>query len=637
MSRQPSDSVGESGGSDQDPADLDARLDRAVPSIGSEAFLLRLGGAHGGRVYPIRHNTILIGRSKDADIMLLDPSVSARHAQLINGSQRFEIEDLGSTNGTTVEGQRIKRAALHSGDRISVGQVEFKFLLDRRVDATLTVLPSGEQWRGEVIRYEPPTGAVGRQTRATPAAKDEDEGPSLEEIMIRVAAGYRSLRRNARLLVGLAAIGAVVGLGSVAILPPPREAACMLKLNPRVKANPVDPQAHERDEDQEVHFFDAAESIFVQPELVGDTLKKLLGHPLPAKTVESIADRLKLEAQPDNIYKASYREKVIGGIPLDPTAFLKAHLDNYLHTEIAHAIQVFTAQAEFLRNQLKAAQADMNKISEQKMEFSQNNSDRLPDTASDTLSSRLELEQRRSTLTAQIRDLQGQLDAARRALIAEGPVAQSKYHESEVYRQSLAEVSRKLEAAYAHGLADGHPEVRALKEEKKRLEGLIDQEMASRTNPLDRESNAGYQELRNRVSLLQAQLSAARGDLADTEKDLRKVETVIEDLPRVQAGVQKLSHMQQATAALHGQLFEQLKKAELQLNLERVSEESRYEIIMPPRLVNSGHLKTAAIRLTVGGVLGLLAALASIVFRKVRRMFGQALANLEASTSPGAR
>jgi hypothetical protein len=525
-----------------------------------------------------------------------------------------------------------------------VGQVEFKFLLHRRMDATLAVIPKPIQTSspGSMIRQEPPRPGLYRPPSASPTATapramsegrgDEEEGPSLEEIVEKVAHGYQFLRKNGLFLGAFAVVSGFLGLFSTVIIPPARQAECLLKLQPMVMANPVDPTAHAgRPEDQEVKFFDSPETFFVEPRLVAGTLEKMLGHPLPSATVSSIADRLKFEAIAENMYRASYREKLVGTLPLGPAELLNAHLDNYLHTEIARAIRVFAAQADFLRDQLNTAEADMNKISDQKMQFSQNNSDRLPDTATGTMTSRLDLEKRRADLSAQIRGLQGQLDAERHALAAEGPLAQSRYHASETYRTSLAEVNRKLTEAYSHGLADGHPEVRAIKEEKQRLEGLISKEMATQTDSLDRASNAGFQDLQNRVALLQAQLSAARSDLSDTEKDLKHVQNVVGDLPRVQAGVQHLTHMQEATTALHGQLFEQLKKAELQLKLERVSAESRYEVVNPPHLIAAGKGKTAVMRLTGGAAIGLLLGLAVLGIMKVRLLFRQALSNINAA------
>jgi hypothetical protein len=644
MARHPSEKVGVGGGAD---SGLDARLDRAVPTIGAEAFLLGVGGDHDGRVYPIWHNTVLIGRSDDADVLILDPSVSARHAQLINGSQGFEIEDLASTNGTQVEGQPVTaRTVVQTGQKITVGQVEFKFLLHRRMDATLAVIPKPIRTANpdSMVRYESPRvddrPIYRPPVPARAAGEDDDEqGPSLEEIIAKVATGYRFVRENALFLGAFVAIGAFLGVVSTLVVPPARQAECLLKLLPQVKANPVDHSVQGGSPDnQEVSYFDGAEMAFVQSGLVQETLEKMLGHPLPTKTVESIADRLKLEALPaDHMYRASYREKLIGSLPLGPTELLHAQLDNYIHSEISRAIRVFAAQADFLRDQLTAVEAEMNKISDQKMQFSQNNSDRLPTTATGTLSNRMELEKRRADLTAQIRGLQGQLDAERHALAAEGPLAQSRYHASETYRTALAEVNRKLSEAYAHGLADGHPEVVAIKEEKQRVEALIAKEMGSQTDTLDRASNAGFQEIQNRVALLQAQLSAARNDLADTEKQLKHVQNLVGDLPRVEAGVQQLNHMQEATTQLHGQLFEQLKKAELQLKLERVSAESRYEVVVAPHLITAGRGKTGATRLITGVFLGLLASFAVLGFQRLRRLFKKALSDLNSSPQTGAR
>ena len=105
---------------------------------------------------------------------------------------------------------------------------------------------------------------------------------------------------------------------------------------------------------------------------------------------------------------------------------------------------------------------------------------------------------------------------------------------SQVYRESLATINRKLSEAYAAGLADGHPEVRQLKDEKQRIETLINDEMRSETTQEDRQANPGLQNLGNRVETLQAQLNAARSDLSDTERSLSQVRKVVGDLPRVE-------------------------------------------------------------------------------------------------------
>jgi hypothetical protein len=625
---------------------LDAQLDRAVSASEPEAFLVGVGGAHGGRVYPLIHNTIFVGRSDGADVLVADPSVSQEHARIINGAHGFEIHDLNSTNGTFVEGQRITRTRLRSGDRITIGQVDFKFLVDRRVNATMTIIPAGlpvgarreTALTRDLAPIVRPTVPRTNFAFVPPPQRDADEGPSLEEIVGKLALAYRFIERNFRLIAFFAALGGVVGLLSVLALPPPGEAVCVLKLQPQIKANPVDGQWNRPpSEDQEVRFFAGAEAAFIQPGLVADTLKKLTGRDPTDSLVNSYTERLRLEPELDHTYLARFREKLIDNGRVSATQFLSAHLENYLHREIDHAIRVFSAQADFLRDQLKSVEGEMTKISNEKMQFSQKNSDRLPEEASQVLGSRFGLESRRAELVAEVRKLQSELEAQRKALASEGPLASNKLHESEVYRKSLAEVNRKLTEAYSRGLADGHPEVIALNGEKQRLNDLIEKEMGSETSAVDRRSNAGYQEIQGRVASLEGQLSAARSDLGDIDKNLGHVQSVVGDLPRVQAGVQRLTHIQDATTQLHGQLFEQLKKAELQLNLERVSAESRYEVVVPPRLNKEGRLRAGVMRAGAGFFLGLFLALATIVIRRAREMVSQALSNLESRSATSRR
>ncbi len=164
--------------------------------------------------------------------------------------------------------------------------------------------------------------------------------------------------------------------------------------------------------------------------------------------------------------------------------------------------------------------------------------------------------------------------------------------------------------------------MRQLKDEKQRIETLINDEMRSETTQEDRQANPGLQNLGNRVETLQAQLNAARSDLADTERSLSQVRKVVGDLPRVEERVQELNHTQEATNRLHAQLFEKLKKAELQLSIERVSAESRYDIITSPRLEKSRTMKTLAIRSALGLFVGLMLAAMLIAVREGRRVAG---------------
>lgn len=74
---------------------------------------------------------IRIGRDDTNDWVLTDPNVSRNHAEILqNSGGHFEIVDLRSMNGTYVNGQKVKREPLRTGDTIRIGQVEKKFTLD---------------------------------------------------------------------------------------------------------------------------------------------------------------------------------------------------------------------------------------------------------------------------------------------------------------------------------------------------------------------------------------------------------------------------------------------------------------------------------------------------------------------------
>jgi hypothetical protein len=68
--------------------------------------------------------TTVIGRGAEADLQLTDTGVSRRHAELRLVAGALEVHDLGSTNGTWVNGRRVQVASLRDGDRVTVGTTE---------------------------------------------------------------------------------------------------------------------------------------------------------------------------------------------------------------------------------------------------------------------------------------------------------------------------------------------------------------------------------------------------------------------------------------------------------------------------------------------------------------------------------
>ena len=73
----------------------------------------------------------VLGRSRDADVQIEDPNVSRRHVEIVQEGSTFWLVDLGSTNGTEVNGRRVQRVQLADGVRFTIGETTLTFSTER--------------------------------------------------------------------------------------------------------------------------------------------------------------------------------------------------------------------------------------------------------------------------------------------------------------------------------------------------------------------------------------------------------------------------------------------------------------------------------------------------------------------------
>ena len=83
----------------------------------------------GGQPIDIVKDLIVIGRKEDCDVRLEHKSVSKIHCVLVKTDGLMLVRDLGSTNGTRVNGTRVRRAALLPNDQISIAHFKFRVML----------------------------------------------------------------------------------------------------------------------------------------------------------------------------------------------------------------------------------------------------------------------------------------------------------------------------------------------------------------------------------------------------------------------------------------------------------------------------------------------------------------------------
>jgi two-component system cell cycle response regulator len=140
----------------EEPTDNQRLYD--APSVGKEQFVLTiLTGSDAGAVIELHDTSCVLGRDKSVDIRIDCHSVSRVHARLTCGAGGLSIEDLGSRNGTWVEGTRLYgRCALTEGQRITLGNTVMRLsLLDERELASAQAV-------ADAARKDPLTGCFNR-------------------------------------------------------------------------------------------------------------------------------------------------------------------------------------------------------------------------------------------------------------------------------------------------------------------------------------------------------------------------------------------------------------------------------------------------------------------------------------------
>jgi pSer/pThr/pTyr-binding forkhead associated (FHA) protein len=97
----------------------------------ARAVLVICNGGFEGMAYELASEETIIGRNPTTDITLLDENISREHSIILRDCETgtYSIEDLQSTNGTKVNGKRVRSADLQPEDEIEIGHTRFRFLI----------------------------------------------------------------------------------------------------------------------------------------------------------------------------------------------------------------------------------------------------------------------------------------------------------------------------------------------------------------------------------------------------------------------------------------------------------------------------------------------------------------------------
>ena len=124
-----------------------------VPPASAEWGLVAYAGAALGRIFPLPIGELILGRAPDSAVTLLDGEVSRHHARIRVTAEGIEVEDLGSTNGTQVNGEAVRGTLpMKAGDRLAIGGHVLKLVsldpLERAFHETLLDLSTKDPLTG---------------------------------------------------------------------------------------------------------------------------------------------------------------------------------------------------------------------------------------------------------------------------------------------------------------------------------------------------------------------------------------------------------------------------------------------------------------------------------------------------------
>ena len=140
-----------------------------------------------------------VGRRSHNDLVIDNLAVSGEHAVIFKAGDDYYIEDLGSTNGTTVNGQPVKKHLLHGGDFVEIGKYRLKFVAEGGEPASNLDFDTSQPLKREFYGPGPATIPVRQPS-------ENADAPAATSAMIRILSGANA-GRELKLVKALTTIG----------------------------------------------------------------------------------------------------------------------------------------------------------------------------------------------------------------------------------------------------------------------------------------------------------------------------------------------------------------------------------------------------------------------------------------------
>jgi pSer/pThr/pTyr-binding forkhead associated (FHA) protein len=604
-------------------APLEKQLDLVVTQAGprkSKAFLLVATGEAAGTVFPVTEGSLLVGRSLDAQVRINEQAVSYEHARLEETEHGYALKDLGSTNGTYVNGQRlVERVVLASGDTVRMGSTTFTFVTRESGSPKGTVKLRDPNPDLPVESHSRRSVAPESLARSGPPNSQRTGPVSLTDVVRTVRTYWVYVRRYGWIAAVCTCFGIVAGIVQVWVHPPPGSAWFEMSL-----------ASAERESEAERQFFVGAENTFRSLPLIKRTLTELGARNVSDAAATDIQSALTFE-------RVSFNSKVYRGDYQDSTAelaatFLSKHLQVYVDSELDKILKVLKTDAAFDRDQEQQAAQRVAEARNRLIEFSDEHPDAVPkDAKLPDQGARVRLAPGASA--ARIRQ---SITSTERALRAAYTNIQSK--KARPFLDQAAATDSKIAEARARGLRDQHPELKSLLNLQRTMRTRANAILAAEPSPSEQELDPQVLRLKEELAELQARLKEVQTPAAPTadaatlgdpsgikiapipNSELALDSAPGESLAQLKIYYGELQREYERAKTEHDALIKKRETTDRQLERERSSAEARYGIITPPTPAKASVGRAMLKRGGLGGMLGLVLAVVAAACLELRRM-----------------
>lgn len=613
-----------------DPPEASGEVDAlARVEVTPKACMIVVTGKHPGRIFHLVGHETIIGRSPSAAIHLDDKAISSQHAKILAAADHYVLVDLGSTNGTFVNGERVpanQPVRLEFNDSVQVAETIFAFLPSKGgapvEEQTQQLARLAPQLPASTLLRLPDAQAIAQllQTSLLPAAPPEPPPPTFDEQIDKLLRLLAIAKRNWVPVFSAMALCALVGNVSAFIFPPRSEAAFTMRIMPSQDED------SQRNDPKNQRFYTAVEQNFSSPQLVQKSLDAS-----PASGRPSLSDALgslNFKSVAHMTYEATFTHP-------DPdfaVAFLSHHMKNFIDFQISRTLHVRQKELDFLTSRLKEREDELRRTEEALKNFKDKHLEGLPDYASGHITTRESLMAQRASLSAELARANAELALARKRLAEGAPLLARKVAAASPYEQSLVEVKRKLSEARAKGLGPDHPEIQALERQQRDLERLAAEARSKEATALEISADPELNALRARVGEMEVAVKGTSAALGEINAQLSRLDKIVGKMPEVEAEYAELTRSYGVNKEMHAKLFAQVRESQLKLELERTSALARYEVLEPPASSGVPLYKALLKRTGLGAGAGIALGVVIALLLEFRRLL-QARAKRKAAAA----